>query len=176
MDARRGAPRAPYFLLPSPAVAPFAGRPLPGNGATCDAYGVSLAAATATDDSWARQHDLIKDAIVTLLRKAGIRAHPEVAGIFLSLLPQHRLEDLPIGFFHQWRGYVPDIVSRLRQQTDSGSLSEVDRLLELKTIQLGPTHYAGSGHAPPALSPRRPRAAHGRGRHDSSAAADIESF
>ena len=111
----------------------------------CDAYGISLAADVARDDSWTRQHDFIKDAIVMLLQKAGIRAHPEVAGIFLSLLPQHRLEDLPVGFFHQWRGYVPDIVSRLRQQTEGGGLSEADRLLELKTIQLGPTHYPGSG-------------------------------
>ena len=74
-----------YFMLPSPACAPFVGSLVCGK--PLDPYGEVLMCATLPFDSWRVRHDKIKSEIRSIGYDSGVNIDAEPYGLFSAHIP-----------------------------------------------------------------------------------------
>jgi len=119
-----------YFGLPLSLVAPYVGRPVFKASVLMDEYGVALANATMTGDTWRARHDSAKWLLHTLLVGAQIKASVEVFGLFAASLDQTTTNGLDAT---TKQGMVPDF--------KIGLVGKPDTLMELKIIGHVKAHF-----------------------------------
>ena len=141
---------ANYFLQPSPALRGLVGRPIPGAREPCDPYGHVLCATALRDNSWVQRHDTMTFTLHGLAKRAGLHSEFEVRGKFTQALPADVVATLPAEFYAPNRGYVPDLLVRLREHDASNRTAMNDRLFDVKMLNACPTYYR-RGSAKPAV-------------------------
>ena len=130
-----------YFGLASPACAALVGQRIGAARDTLDAHGLRLCAASLPGDGWRDQHDTIKWRVLEDLREMGMRAAPEVFGLFAPLLPQVARGEYDAMPARKRQGLVPDFLVSCRA-TRGGPVQET--LAELKTLHYGTSTYPAS--------------------------------
>ena len=135
-----------FLGLPSPAAAGVVGEVI-GTGAQrrvrprVDPYGDALMSTNLPGDGWAKyRHDPLLDEIIDCAHHAGVAASSDVVGLFRGCVAGRAWADLLRRYdsARARRGLVPDIAATVAW---SGEDADQERLLELKTIQPGPTRY-----------------------------------
>ena len=101
---------ARYFGTPSPACAARVGETIGRTSRRLDPYGAQLAAAPLPGDGFRLQHDQIKWQVFEDLREMGVRARPEVYGIFAAALPRTARDKLGTWTLRKRQGLVPDLL------------------------------------------------------------------
>lgn len=132
---------ARYFALPSPACAGPVGQTVGNTRRRVDAHGATLTAAALPGDGRRNQHDTIKWRICEDLREMGVRARPEVFGLFATALPQTARDELGRWTTRKRQGLVPDLLVGVPMP---GGAADRDCLFELKTLHAGPSTYPAS--------------------------------
>jgi hypothetical protein len=137
---------ARFFLLPSPALAPFVGHVInvPNSRGTqrlCDAFGDRLCTAQLPGAGYfGRAHDKLQGSIARTARGMGLPVEMEVEHGFQHCVPPERRHEATAAHL---RGIIPDLGMALPQEDpssiDGSGYSDLTRncLLELKTLRYG---------------------------------------
>ena len=129
-----------HAYLPSPACAPLVGmaiRSVSQGGRRLlhghvDPHGDNLCSAKLPGDGWRRNHDFIKDIIVSLARSSNYKCDDEITGLFSNILSGENLRRfINARSYRQRQGIVPGLLL----QAPTGADLTPDRILyELKTL------------------------------------------
>jgi hypothetical protein len=154
---------AKFCGMPSPALRAFVGKRIAGTGGrgtvTVDPYGDALTCATLPGDHYRKvRHDPLVRLVATFAREfAGTYAEPEAWSAIAAALhgdPQASAQVLQrMAAGGNLRSFVPDLLLFLGRTPEAA----VDRLLELKTVHVGPTHYPWYMRSPRAAVNKRAR-------------------